>query len=156
MALIEELLKERKSLQNRIEAIDLLLDSYGYGKNKQIPMPFSESKNTYKENEFPLKARKDKQVMWIFENVLKNAVKLDDIQNKFDELNNSDKVVIKNIARRLKKEGQLAIVKYNGLNKASFWGLPSWIDNNDFKKEYRPNENLLPFTIEKTEVVIGE
>ncbi|AXG71625.1 hypothetical protein KORDIASMS9_03882 [Kordia sp. SMS9] len=156
MVLIDELLKERKSLQNRIEAIDLLLDSYGYGKDKQVSIVYEEPTVIEDENSFPLRANRSKQIMWIFNNTLKNAVKLDEVQKTFDKLNNTNDIDIKNIARKLKKSSELAIVKYNGSNRESYWGLPTWIDENDFKQEYRPNENLLPMNIEKTEVVIGE
>jgi len=101
---------------------------------------------------FPLLARKDKQLLWLFENYLGCGTKLQDVQYHMNML--SGKLIrIDNVARRLKREGKLVVVKYNGANNLSFWGLPEWVLINDFKNEYKPKENYLPLEIYKKEVV---
>lgn len=155
MSLIDELLKEKESLKNRIAAIELLLDSYGYNNVTNHGTGQINFKPHEEKNSFPKKARRDKQVLWIFKNSLNSAAKLNTIQKKYEELSGTENK-ISNIARRLKKDGKLVVVKYNKQNRSSFWGLPEWIDGKDFIDEYRPNENMLPLDIEDTEVVTGE
>lgn len=155
MEFIEELLKEKKSLQERIKAINVLLRAYDVSEEKIISIEQQTSLFNDKESiSFPTNARRDKQILWMFNNVFNNAVKISSIQDKYDELSKSNNN-ISNIVRRLNKEGKLAIVKYNKQNRASFWGLSEWIDNNDFKENFKPDENLLPIDIETTEVVMG-
>ncbi|TJY37711.1 hypothetical protein [Pontimicrobium aquaticum] len=113
-------------------------------------------KNLFNESEavknFPSLARKDKQLLWLFENYLGRGTKLHDVQYHMNMLSGSVKR-IDNVARRLKKQGKLVVVKYNGANNLSFWGLPEWVLSNDFKHEYKPKEKYLPIDINKKEVV---
>ena len=72
------------------------------------------------ETDFPKEARTDKQILWIFENKLANALKLSDLQDVYNDLRgldeNGKEIKITNIARRLKNNNKLAVVKYNKQN----------------------------------------
>lgn len=185
-AFINELLSKRKSiidsigsLKAQLDAIELLLNTSGFdlknddrGKDNgvnlfdsqnlipQEDLVFNAPKIQQEQNVFPINGRKDKQVIWLFENVFKKGIKLQELQDKYNELKGLDskgkEIRVDNTARRLKKQEKLAVVKYNGSNKNAFWGLPSWIEGNDFDNEHRPNENKLPLDIEFSEVVIGD
>lgn len=146
MAFIEKLIEEEKALQTRLELVRATLKGYGVvvGNN---------STPSYSKGVFPSKGRPEKQLIWLFENQLSQGLKLKEAQQKFNEQLGSDAVNIDNTARRLKKEGKLVIVKYNGKHIYSFWGLPSWIGSDeDFKDQYKPDMELLP-EITSSEVV---
>ncbi len=103
---------------------------------------------------FPRLAKTDKQLLWLFENYFKKGVKFSEIQNEFNMFVGK-KQRVDNIARRLKREGKLVVVKYNNSNKLSYWGLPSWINelNNDFTQINTPSKEKLPHDIYEKKVV---
>ena len=148
---IDDLIAKRKDLFKEVEAIDTVLRIFGHKADDYI----FDSKNTNDSSNskiFPTKARNDKQILWIFENVINKGLKLTEFQRIFNEHIGNDSIKIDNKARKLKKEGKLILVKYNDKHIHSFWGLPSWIEGNDFKQEYRPDADLLPEVI-SSEVV---
>jgi hypothetical protein len=165
--LINELLKEKEILLERIEAVNRFLLAYGYKDDKKksvTPAALEENFNPltgyqYVRKDFPIDGRKDNQVLWLFNNHFDKGIKLNELQSKYNELkgfdDKGDEIRIDNTARRLKRESKLVVVKYNNSNKNAFWGLPEWIENNDFKEEYRPDKNKLPIDIESTDVSIG-
>ena len=171
MALIDELLKEKDSLIKRINAIDLLLEYYGAEESSSIKFNSDTALGKVSENSailgkkmsdfmnFPIHGRKDKQVLWIFEHKAKVGIKLSEIQEFYNDLRGLDgkgkEIRIDNVARRLKRQGKLVIVKYNNLNKASFWGLPEWVDKAGFKDELKPAEDKLPIDVHTIEVLSG-
>jgi hypothetical protein len=169
MNLVEQLIEEKKFLLKRLEAIDAVLISYGYTEAKERELnpdvPFDAAIIKMKEIgkrisytvNFPRLARNDKKVLWIFENCFKKGVKINDVQDKFNDLNGFDslgnEIRIDNVARTLKKNGKLIVVKYNKSNKLSFWGLSSWVDKKGFKDEFKPSDEVLPVNINTIEVV---
>lgn len=154
MELIEDLIEKRKDILKQLEAIDTVLKIYGFENSNYNFASDSISSGIGSTKVFPSKATKEKQVLWIFENRLTKACKLKDVQETYNELVGSDKVNIDNTARKLKKESKLLFVRYNKKNVLSFWGHPSWISGNDFKKEYQAELELLP-DITFSEVMIG-
>ncbi len=146
MDLINNLIEEEKTLLNRLELVQAMLKSYGVssGSSESVPL-----KN---RGVFPTKARPDKQVLWLFENALSKGLKLKDVQVAYDERIGNDSKSIENTSRKLKREGKLIIVKYNNKHIYSYWGLPSWVNENDFKEAYKPDMDLLP-EITASEVV---
>jgi len=164
--LIEALIKEKRDLNERIKAINLLLSSYGYNvdsdklKEKALELATDLKLKQTLFDRFPTNGRKDKQILWLFNNFFNRGIKLQDLQNKYNEIrgvdNKGKEIRIDNIARRLKRDKKLVVVKYNGLNKNSFWGLPEWIDGDNFDPEHIPDESKLPIDIEFSEVVTGD
>lgn len=149
MSFIEELRKERRELKKRLDAIDVLLDSYG-----DVSVTTNSSTSNEKVNAgFPKSGRIDKQILWLFENHFTKGIKMSDVNVGYNHFNGTENENVDNITRRLRKEGNLVTVKYNGQNKLSFYGLPTWIEDNDFKETYRPNEDDLPLGDITSEVV---
>lgn len=141
MDFLEGLIQEEKALQTRLELIRATLLAYGVS-----------SENVTGKSIFPSKATVEKQLIWLFENQLSQGLKLKEVQEVYNELLGSDSNKVDNTARRLKREGKLVIVKYNGKNLHSYWGLPTWIEKNDFKNSHKPDMDLLPDII-KSEVI---
>jgi hypothetical protein len=146
MNLVDELKKERTELQRRIDAIDVLLNVYGVVSTNVV----AEEKHGVN---FPRGGRTDKQILWLFENHFNKAVRMNEINTAYNTYNGTVGESVDNVTRRLKKEDNLVMVKYNGTNKLTFYGLPSWIDDNDFKEQYKPDEDDLPLGEITSEVV---
>ena len=106
-------------------------------------------------NPFPKNSRTDSQVMWLFDNVFKVPQKYSTIQRKFNELLGAEKNVY-NVCRTLKKLGLLATVQYNKQNKLSFWGKQEWVGESDFKADFKPSIDELPFQIFDTKILTDE
>lgn len=153
MDVIDDLIEKRKDLFKQVQAIDTVLKIYGY---KAEDYNFDSSDNTVNElsnpKVFPTKTRLDKQILWIFENSLTRGLKLTEFQKIFNEHIGNDGIKIENKARHMKKDGKLVLVKYNSKHIHSFWGLPSWIEGNDFAPAHKPNEEQLP-EITNSEVI---
>lgn len=162
MNFVDQLKNEKESLLKRVKAINLLLESYGIGtedsdtSSELFPVNLKEKLPSKGSSPvFPINGRRDKQILWLFENHFDSAVKLKKVQDQYEDIvkeygGRAEKIT--NVARRLKKKGRLVVVKYNNMNTASFWGFPSWIEGNDFKKEFRPDESELPIDIQSSEV----
>ncbi|WP_298756411.1 hypothetical protein [uncultured Psychroserpens sp.] len=169
MSLINELLKEKELLQKRIDAINVLLDSYDFksdvktdiyiGKTQEL---FVKDNDTISEDNidrisnFPKYGRTDQQIVWVFENAVERGIKLSDLQNLYNKFKGFDKLGnetrIDNVARRMKKKGILASVKYNKSNKLTYWGLSHWIKEDGFLERYKPTRDNLPINIEDIQV----
>lgn len=154
MDFLQKLLEEKRKLQDTIEAINLLINTYGANlkdaviQTENIPSKYSVGMG---DKIFPIKAKKDKQILWLFDNVIENALKISEVNEIYQKYSgNNDKV--NNVARRLKELGKLKVVKYNNSNTLSFWGLPSWIEENDFKEIFKPDNDSLPIDVTNSEV----
>lgn len=143
MDVIADLIEKRKDLFKQVEAIDTVLNIYGY--NESTNHTNQNVEDLTNAELFPLKVSLDKQIFWIFENSGGRALKLTELQNIFNQYIGKTNIKISNKARQLKKDGKLVLVKYDGKNILSFWGLPSWIEENDYKVEHRPSEDKLPY-----------
>ena len=176
MGFLQELEKEREVILKRLNAIETLLESYNYElketKNYHAEPSFVDIKigdhpvfkapvgNRENLNiiMFPISKSKEEQLLWVFKNVLRRGIKLPELQKEFTRLRGLDskgrEINIHNLARRLKKEGKLIFVQYNLNKKLSFWGLEEWLDESDFKDEFRPTEQL-PSSIYSTKIANG-
>jgi|SRR6218665_1625049 len=148
MNFLEEAKKEEAILLEKLAIVKNVIAYWGNGQN------FS-TNESISGLVFPSKSSKEKQIIWLFENKISHAIKLKSVQDLYNEHVGNDKTNIDNLVRRLKKESKLSFVKYNGKNILSFWGLPSWIEGNDFKVDYKPDPESLPEII-SSEVIIGE
>ncbi|TPG38382.1 hypothetical protein [Flavobacterium pectinovorum] len=155
MEIIDNLIDKRKDVIKQLEAIDTVLKLYGYVASDYKFNGTEAEPQSQNSAVFPSKATREKQILWIFENKITKACKLKDIQNVYNELRGKDDVNIDNTARKLKKESKLLFVQYNDKNLLSFWGLPTWIVNDDFKDEHKPDMEGLPDVV-KSVVMIGE
>jgi hypothetical protein len=147
---IDELIEKRKDLFKQVEAIDTVLKIFGH-KAEDYIFDNNTVENNSNSKVFPIKARLEKQILWVFENVITKGMKLKEVQKIFNEYV-STPVSIDNKSRSLKSEGQLIVVKYNDKHVHSFWGLPSWIEGTDFKAEHRPEEASLPNNVTSSEI----
>lgn len=142
MDLIKDLIDKRNGLFKKVEAIDTVLKLYGYDVDK---LNSGDEKSELTNSKiFPSKVTLDKQILWIFENSINNALKLTEFQKIYNEHIGKDSINVDNKVRQLKKDGKLVLVKYDGKNILSFWGLPSWIEGDDFKSEHKPSPETLP------------
>lgn len=98
----------------------------------------------------------DVQIYSLFEKkIIRRAVRRSQIQQIFTEEYNS----LKNVGAglpKLKREGKLVLVTYNGKKGDSYWGLPAWTEGNDFKEQFKPQLSLLPKKIFKSEISHNE
>lgn len=151
MDFIESLLKEKEILLKRLEYIDATLMKL---MKNEVPEKLEESH--FQVNTFPISEKRPEKVLWLFQNVFKTGVRSFQIQEAFNQFNGlsstGNEIKLEGTLRGLKKSGKLVIVKYNQSNKLSFWGLSEWIEDNDFKNEYKPLE-YLPDEIENIEVI---
>jgi len=154
MDVIKDLIEKRKDLFKQVEAIDTVLKIYGYKGSDYLfeGNPNDKVIEDVDSKIFPFKARMDKQILWLFENALDKGLKLKDANEAFQKHSGDSTANIENTARRLKKEGKLIIVKYNGTHVYSYWGLPHWVEGNDFKQQHKPDPETLP-EIESSEII---
>lgn len=147
MNFLEEAKKEEAILLEKLQIIRNVIAYWGGGN--------SQSLETSTSSVFPTKATKEKQILWLFDNKITNALKLKNIQDMYNECVGNESTNIDNTVRRLRKESKLLFVKYNDKNILSYWGLPNWVEGNDFKEPYKPDLDSLPEII-SSEVNIGE
>lgn len=144
----EQLLSEKKQLNDKLNAINLALKAYGLS-----DLEYQESDDN---TAFPFEGSRERKIYWLFEHHFKRATKLPDLVAAYKKFAGTD-VAIENLCRNLKSEGKLCYVKYNGRNKLCYWGLPDWvsiIDGKDFEKQFKPND--IPVEIYSSEIVSGK
>lgn len=147
MNFLEEAKKEEATLIEKLQIVRNVIRYWGGEENQSMELTSS--------SVFPTKATKEKQILWLFENKITKALKLKSVQDLYNAQIGNDSTKIDNTVRRLRTESKLLFVKYNDKNILSYWGLPNWVDGNDFKDEYRPDAESLP-EITSSEVNIGE
>ncbi|KGO85734.1 hypothetical protein Q765_15055 [Flavobacterium rivuli WB 3.3-2 = DSM 21788] len=160
MDILNDLIQKRNNLLKQVEAINLVLNLYDHKEGYEFKSGLNEIQITdeISSHDFPRNARKEKQILWIFENVLKKGSKINDVQDNYNALTGTAKnkqIKITNIVRHLKRSGELSAVKYNNQNRLCFYGLPYWIQGNDYKHEYQPNQDLLPVIV-SSEIIAGD
>lgn len=84
-------------------------------------------------------AKVEDKILHFMKNYLKKPAKMPDIETQFNSLRSKSGLIV-NTARGMKKEGILTSIKYNKSNRQVYWGLPEWLDGNDYKPEFRPIE----------------
>ena len=134
-----EIDKEQRVLNEKIEALNAL--------KKLLPdnIQFS-GETSYLENA-------DTQIMSLFEKgTIKRAIRRSELQQLFESEYNTKKNVGAGLPK-LKKSGKLIMVRYNGQKGNSFWGLPEWIENDQFRNEFKPERKYLPENITKFEII---
>lgn len=153
MDLKESLLREKEILLERLKYIDEMLLKLGHNGN---PLHKAYDAISSKKG-FPISGRKNQKVLWLFENVFKTGQRFTSIQDAFNKYNGLDpdgkEIGLEGTVRGLKTSGKLAIVKYNKSNKLSFWGLTNWVNDDGFKAEYVPNDELTNISVESIDVI---
>ena len=81
------------------------------------------------------------QILHFMEHFLQNPQKMTDIEKSFNKLRGKPlNTVISNTIRDLRDEGKVISAIYNNSNRQVFWGLPQWVNDTDYRPEYRPKE----------------
>ena len=105
---------------------------------------------------YPTYSTAEQQVIHILTNILRRASKMKEIENVYEEYhkeNPENTVQIHQVVRRLKTEGLITAIRYNRQNKTTFWGLSEWVENKDFKNDYKPKRQSMPVRIFDKEVL---
>lgn len=143
---VEELLQKQKELLQQYEAIATVLKLFNVNSvtdTSDLPT----TKKVARAAGFPATAPKDEQVIWLFENVLIGAMKMPDVQEAYNKASGLKKPSdISIFVRNLKKAGKIVKVKYNSRHDLSYWGIPQWLDDNGFKKEFAPKNEVIDFS----------
>lgn len=151
MDLILELKKQLAYHEEQIRAIKTILE----GQSKIYESSISEIINVnddnlrnilisnpvdVSDNNFPINKSKRHQVIWIFENILRKATRMPEIQSMYEKYSgNKDDITM--TVRLLKNIPHLGTVKKtygDDVNNKTFWGLSSWFDGDDFLSDYHP------------------
>ncbi|MGB2528557.1 hypothetical protein [Flagellimonas sp. SN16] len=126
-----------------------------YGSNSYNESDVVAEKESSLNKDFPIDGRKDQKIMYLFNYVISNGVRMSDLQEFFNQ-HNKEYEKVSNVVRRLKDGGELVAIKYNNQNKLTFWGLPEWVnkDEQDFKSDFAPKRDLLPIKITSHEIIL--
>lgn len=91
-------------------------------------------------DKFPYNKSKRHQILWLFENVLKKASRMPEIQLAYEKhTGNNDDITM--TVRMLKNIPVVGTAKrtYGGdVNNKTFWGLSSWYSGEDFLPDFHP------------------
>jgi hypothetical protein len=127
---------DKEDLQNQIEQIDLILDRYESQlmrieskKGKTKTMTRTKFPSSNESNLFPINESLPNQITFVM-NSIGIVTRLPDIEKKYKELSGNDRI-IRNVARRMKEEGELVAAKFNNANMLTFYGLPEWVETNE-------------------------
>jgi len=102
MDFLQTLLSERDRLQETLKAINILINTYGTNERELVIKNDINASKISDESVFPVKARKDKQILWLFNNVIDKSLKISEVNEIYQKYSgNVDKV--NNVARRLKE-----------------------------------------------------
>lgn len=151
MNLIDELKKQLVYHEEQIRAIKIILE----GQSKIYESSISNIINLNDSNlrdiiisgmqdlsidKFPYEKSKRHQVLWIFENVLKKASRMPEIQTAYENYaGNKDDITM--TVRMLKNIPVVGTVKRtygNDVNNKTFWGLSTWYSGEDFLSDFHP------------------
>ena len=85
----------------------------------------------------------DEEILDLFRHDLKKITRLPAVQKRFNTLHNTDRDIMQK-SRKLKSENVLVAIKYNNVNKETFWGLPEWTtpDGKNFRPEFFNNDEM--------------
>lgn len=85
----------------------------------------------------------DAQILYVL-NALNKATRLSELAKVYKETLSTGKNIDNGI-RRLKAQGSVVVVKYNNVNRYSYWGLAEWADKEigDFKPQYKPELDIV-------------
>jgi len=91
------------------------------------------------------------EILGLFDTKFDKAVKMPVIQSAYFELTGKDNL-IDGLVRKLRVKGELACVQYNDSQRLVFFGKPEWVNETDFKPQYKPSnmaEGLTPKIIKQ-------
>jgi hypothetical protein len=136
MSFIEELKKERNALTERLNAVNLLLQSYGENQPKPIQKPKEivvvdfdlgrELKKSSTPQKFLLVLKENQRFMKIRE-----MAKF--IQAQIGGNENDWTIKLSRTTGKLKKMNKITSYKIGKSNINVFWGSPNWIENDKIK-----------------------
>jgi len=134
---IESLKMEIRETEGRLRLLKQTLNAYeGSG---TMPIEYSSQSNeVIKKDVNQSKGTILSQLKNMFVTDFHSAVRMPDIQTKYEQASNK-KNKIENLIRELRKKGDLVAVRYDGKNIATYWGKSEWVNGGDFKSEYKPS-----------------
>lgn len=104
------------------------------------------------DSDFPIHGRSDNQISYIVQTVGR-GMRIPEIQKEYTRLTGSERN-IRTIVHRMKDMGLLVLVKYNNVNTQSYYGLPEWLGEKDYKDDYKPPRAMLPAGHLETEIIM--
>lgn len=135
MDIIKDLIAKKNALVKQIEAINIVLDMYNITETTQDIKDIIPTGSVIPISGFPKGESIESQIVWLFANVLKKATKMPDVVKAYKDISGKNTNISMEI-RNLKKDNKLIKVTYNKYNNSTFWGLPEWADDEDYKPEY--------------------
>lgn len=154
MEFIEYLRRQLLYHEQQINEIKIILDNQpkiyesSISKEKQIKnistknindIVVSGLQNVTKEI-FPISKSKRHQVIWLFENVLKKAVRMPEIQKAYEKYsgNNDDITMTVRLLKGVPVTGITKKIYDSDVNNKTFWGLTKWFSDDDFLPDFDP------------------
>lgn len=132
MSFIEELKRERKALSERLNAINLLLKSYGETDSKPITAPTNqvvvdfdlgrELKKSSTLQKFLLVLKENQRFMKIREMAKFIEAQIGGSEDDWT-------IKLSRTTGKLKKMNKIVSYKVGSSNTNVFWGSPNWLDN---------------------------
>lgn len=151
MDFIDELKKQLAYHEEQIMAIKIILDGqskvyessiskYNHTKNNNINDFIVLGIQNLSSDPFPISKSKRHQIIWLFENDLKKASRMPEIQNAYEKHSgNKDDITMS--VRQLKGVPLIGTVKKTydkDVNNKTFWGLSKWFSDDDFLSDFHP------------------
>lgn len=154
MNLIDNLKRQLAYHEEQIRAIKIILEGqpkvYESSISKNVPIKNISTKKLndfvvigareISDEIFPIKKSKRQQVIWLFENILKKAVRMPEIQETYEKYsgNNDDITMAVRLLKGVKPIGTVKKVYGSDVNNKTFWGLSNWFLDDDFLQDYHP------------------
>lgn len=134
--IIIALKKERDVLHQKIMQLDRIMKQVKEGKYL-TPPTIEQSKDVKPVRvEFPQKADLKVQILMVFD-ILKKAVKLNDVQDEYDKLNGHH-YPVRDTMRSLQNSKLIVMIKEKGASRGFLWAKSEWIENGHLADQYKP------------------
>lgn len=153
--------------QRKLDAINLILGDFPIQETNlfnSVSTSNNNNNNPVKNNsdnllspQFPAKGRSENQIGFLFDNLINKGVQMADIKKIYDKCifqTGGEAKRVDNAVRKMVRLGKLIQVKYNENNKECYYGLPSWLGEEDFKADRKPVN--APSDIENVEISSDE
>lgn len=154
MNLIDDLKRQLAYHEEQIRAIKIILDGqpkvFESSLSKGITIKNISTKKVddvvvigarkISDEIFPSNKSKRQQIIWLFENVFKVAVRMSDIQETYEKFSekNDDITMTVRLLKGVKPIGTVKKVYGSDIKNNTFWGLSSWFLDEDFLQDFHP------------------
>lgn len=154
MNFIDDLKRQLAYHEEQIRAIKIILDGqpkvFESSMSKGVTIKNISTKNAndirvreakdLSDEIFPLNKSKRHQVIWLFENVLKKAARMSEIQEMYEKYSGKDDdiTMVVRLLKGVKPIGTVKKIYGSDMNNKTFWGLSNWFLDEDFLQDYHP------------------